>query len=76
MKNILITFSVAAGGFVSIPSIANNWHRQLDQIKANRQRRAACAEIEKVQALTERIAKEKKNMVEPEAKAVPAPEAK
>ena len=55
MKRMLITLTIATLGFAAVPASANNWQWQLDQIKADQQRRAKCHAAEQAKQLSEKM---------------------
>ncbi len=55
MKYFVITLTVAAFGFAAVPASANSWQWQLDQIKADQQRRARCHAVEQARLLQEKM---------------------
>lgn len=55
MKRLFTILVVAAFGVTSVPSFANIWQWQLDQIKADQQRRAKCRAAEQAKVLLDKM---------------------
>ena len=76
MKNIIRTLFIASFAFIAVPTLANNWQWQLDQIKADQQRSAKRATAEQKTAYSPKPETSKPKVIEQDRKPAPNPPAK
>lgn len=55
MKRLFTILAIAIVGVTALPTFANNWQWQLDQIKADQQRRVKCHAAEQAKRLKEKM---------------------
>lgn len=65
MKRIVTILAIATFGVTALPSFANNWQWQLDQIKADQQRRAKCHAAEQAKLLKDKMTDAQKKAAQP-----------
>lgn len=65
MKRIFTFLTIAILGFAAVPALANSWQWQLDQIKADQQRRAKCRAAEQARVLLDKMNEAQKKTAPP-----------
>ena len=76
MKRIIRTLIIASLAFSVVPTFANNWQWQFDQINSDQQRRAKCVAAEQAKLNPTRSEGPRPKAIESDRKLTSSPSAK